>query len=47
MLGGVFVMSEDQWEEFIKEVDTSGNGMVSGCDNITNIIYRLSLMNLR
>ncbi len=22
-------MSEEQWEEFIKEVDTSGNGMVS------------------
>jgi hypothetical protein len=22
-------MSEEQWEEFIKEVDTSGNGQVS------------------
>ena len=29
VLGGVFIMSEEQWEEFIKEVDTSGNGMVS------------------
>lgn len=28
VLGGVFIMSEEQWEEFIKEVDTSGNGEI-------------------
>jgi Ca2+-binding EF-hand superfamily protein len=26
VLGGVFIMSEEQLEEFIKELDTSGNG---------------------
>ena len=28
VLGGVFIMSEEQWEEFIKEVDTSDNGQI-------------------
>ena len=43
VLGGVFIMSEEQWEEFIKEVDTSGNGQVS---TLIHLHYLIPWMNL-